>query len=306
MISIVIPVYQNEGSIKVSYERIRNVLLNNGYKDYEFIFINDGSTDKSEIEVVDIQKNDKNVFLYQFTRNFGQVSAVIAGLKLANGDVAINISADLQDPPELIVKMLSEWKLGNKIVLCHRVNRDDGYLNNLTSNLFYKIINFLNSKIPKGGFDFCLMDREALNSFNRINERNRFFQGDIMWLGYSVKLIPYERLKRTIGKSKWTISKKIKYLIDGLVNTTYLPIRIFSVIGVIFSFIGFFYALLIVWNWLLHKTPFNGWAPIMILILLVGGLLMLMLGIIGEYIWRIYDEVRGRDIYILKQNEINE
>lgn len=305
-VSIVIPVFQNEGSIKPTYFQIKNVLNNNGFDDYEFIFVNDGSTDDSLKEIDGLIQSDEKVKSITFSRNFGQVPAMIAGFRKAEGDVAINISADMQDPPELIADMINEWKQGYKIVICHRINRDDGILNNLTSNLFYKLINALNPKIPKGGFDFCLLDREALDEFNIINERNRFFQGDIMWLGFTVKLIPYERKKREIGSSKWTLSKKLKYLIDGVITTTYLPIRIFSFAGFLFSLSGFIYALIIALNWGLNKTPFNGWAPIMILLLLIGGLLMLMLGVIGEYIWRIYDEVRGRNIFIIKKKNENE
>jgi dolichol-phosphate mannosyltransferase len=154
--------------------------------------------------------------------------------------------------------------------------------------------------MPKGGFDFILIDRKALNILNQIDERNRFFQGDILWLGFNVAFIPYNRLKRTIGKSQWTLSKKLKYFLDGLLNTSYIPIRLMSLLGICFSFFGFLYSLIIAYSRLINNTPFNGWAPIMILILIIGGLIMLMLGIIGEYVWRTYDETRKRPLYIIK------
>jgi dolichol-phosphate mannosyltransferase len=196
--------------------------------------------------------------------------------------------------------MISKWKSGNEIVICHRTNREDGFIANKASNFFYKLMKYVNPKMPKGGFDFVLIDKKAVAVLNQIDERNRFFQGDILWLGLNVAFIPYTRLKRTIGKSQWTLSKKLKYFIDGLLNTSYIPIRLMSFIGMIISFLGFIYATVIAYSRLINNTPFNGWAPIMILILIIGGLIMLMLGIIGEYVWRTYDEARKRPLYIIK------
>ena len=165
---------------------------------------------------------------------------------------------------------------------------------------------YVNSKMPKGGFDFMLIDKKALYSLNQIDERNRFFQGDVLWLGFNTVFIPYTRLKRRVGKSQWTLSKKMKYFIDGLLNTSYAPIRIMSFLGIIFSFFGFIYAVVIAYNRIINNTPFNGWAPIMIIILIIGGLIMLMLGIIGEYVWRTYDETRKRPLYIIKDKFIKD
>jgi dolichol-phosphate mannosyltransferase len=159
---------------------------------------------------------------------------------------------------------------------------------------------YVNPNMPKGGFDFMLLDQKAVAVLNQLDERNRFFQGDVLWLGFSTAFVPYKRNKRTIGKSQWTLTKKLKYFIDGLLNTSYVPIRLMSLLGILFSLIGFGYALVIAYNRLMHNTPFNGWAPIMILILIIGGLIMLMLGIIGEYVWRTYDETRKRPLYIIK------
>jgi dolichol-phosphate mannosyltransferase len=269
--------------------------------DYEFVFINDGSDDNSLNELIILHQRDSKVKIISFSRNFGQVSAVIAGLKEITGDVTINISADLQEPIELISEMISKWQSGNEIVICHRTNREDGFIANKASNFFYKLMKYVNPKMPKGGFDFVLIDKKAVAVLNQIDERNRFFQGDILWLGFNVAFIPYSRLKRTIGKSQWTLSKKLKYFIDGLLNTSYIPIRLMSFIGMIISFLGFIYATVIAYSRLINNTPFNGWAPIMILILIIGGLIMLMLGIIGEYVWRTYDEARKRPLYIIKE-----
>jgi glycosyltransferase involved in cell wall biosynthesis len=299
-ISFVIPIFRNEGSILLTYSKIKDLIRHSKFN-YQFIFINDGSDDNSIIELENIFINDKsNVKVISFSRNFGQVSAVIAGFKYASGDAVIMLSADLQEPIELISQMIHKWELGSQIVICNRIDRDDSYLANLTSSFFYKLMQSVNPKMPRGGFDFLLLDRKPLDIFNSIDERNRFIQGDILWLGFDLTFIPYTRLKRTIGKSQWTLKKKIKYFIDGFLTTSYVPIRIMSLIGLITAICGFIYALIILYYKLFKDLPFNGWAPIMILILIIGGLIMLMLGIIGEYIWRTYDESRKRPIYIIK------
>ena len=298
-LSFVIPVFRNEGSIKPTFQKIID-LINKLKINYEIIFVNDGSDDNSINELIDLYKNYKNIKVLTFSRNFGQVAAIIAGLKEVTGDAVISMSADLQEPIELIEKMILKWKAGNEIVIGHRIDREDSFIANNASLIFYKLMKYVNPKMPKGGFDFILIDRKALNILNQIDERNRFFQGDILWLGFNVAFIPYNRLKRTIGKSQWTLSKKLKYFLDGLLNTSYIPIRLMSLLGICFSFFGFLYSLIIAYSRLINNTPFNGWAPIMILILIIGGLIMLMLGIIGEYVWRTYDETRKRPLYIIK------
>ena len=298
-ISFIIPVYRNEGSIAITYDKLTGLMNRLGH-DYEFVFINDGSDDGSMNEILSLYEKDNNVKALSFSRNFGQAAAIIAGYREVTGDASVNMSADLQEPVELIEDMIARWQEGNEIVICHRIDREDGFIANNTSKVFYKLMQYANPKMPDGGFDFILMDRKALDAINQIDERNRFIQGDILWLGFSTVFIPYSRLKRTIGKSQWTLGKKLKYFIDGLLNTSYIPIRLISLLGICFSVIGFLYALVIVYNRIINNTPFIGWAPIMIIILIVGGLIMLMLGIIGEYVWRTYDETRKRPLYIIK------
>lgn len=298
-LSFVIPVFRNEGSITPTYQKLYD-LVQSLQLEYELIFVNDGSDDNSINELITLHEKDANVKVLSFSRNFGQVPAMIAGWKEVTGDAVVTMSADLQEPIELIAEMIAKWKSGNEIVICHRNDREDSFIANNASLVFYKLMKYVNPKMPKGGFDFLLIDRKALDVLNQIDERNRFFQGDILWLGFNVAFIPYNRLKRTIGKSQWTLSKKLKYFLDGLLNTSYMPIRVMSLMGIVFSLLGFIYAIVIAYNRLMHNTPFDGWAPIMILILIIGGLIMLMLGIIGEYVWRTYDETRKRPIYIIK------
>jgi len=304
-ISFIIPVYRNQGSIVPTYDKVTSLMATLGYG-YEFVFVNDGSDDGSMDEIMSLHQRDANVKVLSFSRNFGQAAAIIAGYREVTGDASVNMSADLQEPVELIGEMIQRWRAGNEIVICHRIDREDGFIANNTSRIFYKLMRVANPKMPKGGFDFILMDRAALDAINQIDERNRFIQGDILWLGFNIAFLPYERLKRTIGKSQWTLAKKVKYFIDGLLNTSYIPIRLMSLLGICFSLLGFVYALVIVYNRIIHNTPFKGWAPIMILILIASGLIMLMLGIIGEYVWRTYDETRKRPLYIVKEKHVRD
>lgn len=304
-LSFVIPVFRNAGSIVPTYEKLMALLLQLQL-DHEFIFVNDGSDDSSMEELLSLHHKDFRVKLISFSRNFGQVPAIVAGLKVVSGEAVVIMSADLQEPVELIGEMIAKWKLGNEIVIGHRVDREDSFIANKASVVFYRLMRYVNPKMPKGGFDFMLIDQKALQVLNQIDERNRFFQGDVLWLGFSAAFIPYFRLKRPIGKSQWTLSKKLKYFIDGLLNTSYAPIRVMSLLGICFSFFGFLYAIVIAYNRFINNTPFDGWAPIMILILIIGGLIMLMLGIIGEYVWRTYDETRKRPLYIIKDEFIRD
>lgn len=304
-LSFVIPVYRNAGSIIPTFEKLVTLLTPLSIMP-EFIFVNDGSDDTSIDELLLLHEKDSSVKVISFSRNFGQVAAIIAGLKEVAGDAVVIMSADLQEPIALIEEMITKWKSGNEIVIGHRIDREDGFIANRASTIFYKLMRKVNPKMPKGGFDFMLIDKKALIALNQIDERNRFFQGDILWLGFNTAFIPYNRLKRTIGKSQWTLSKKLKYFIDGLLNTSYFPIRIMSFLGIMISFLGFLYALVIVYNRFINNTPFVGWAPLMIIILVIGGLIMLMLGIIGEYVWRTYDETRKRPLYIIKDKFIKD
>jgi dolichol-phosphate mannosyltransferase len=241
---------------------------------------------------------DDRIKIINFSRNFGQFAATIAGWQNSTGDAVINMAADLQDPPEQCVKMVREWISGNDVVISYRETHKTSWLNNLTSKIAYRIL-LPNS--PRGGFDFVLLGRNALGSMLRLKERNRFFQHDVLWLGYSIKFIPYNKLERKIGKSQWGHWKRWNYFLTGYLNSTYLPLRVFSFIGICFSVSAILYSFLIVYGYFHNQTPFPGWAPIMILLLLIGGLIMIMLGIIGEYVWRIFDEVKERPAFIVKE-----
>jgi dolichol-phosphate mannosyltransferase len=269
--------------------------------DREFIFVDDGSDDGSLNELLAIRERDSAVRIVSFTRNFGQMSAILAGLKMAGGDLVLHLSADLQDPVELIPQLVRQFEAGNEVVVAYREAREDRLSSRLSSRLFYGIIRLSFPTIPPGGFDYVLMARRVVDAFNGIEVRNRFFQGDVLWLGFKTAFVPYVRARRTHGKSQYTFAKRLKNSLDAILDSSYLPIRFISLIGVLTAFVGFVYAADIVYARLMHHIPATGLAPIMILVLIIGGVLMLMLGIIGEYVWRIYDEVKGKPNYVIRQ-----
>ena len=301
-LSFVVPVYRNERAVGLTYTKLRTLFEGPlATWTYEMVFVDDGSDDGSLAELLEIRKHDARVKVISFTRNFGQMAAMLAGFREATGDVVLNLSADLQDPVELIPRMVEAWENGSEVVICYRADRQDRLADRLTSRLFYGLVRVSYPQIPSGGFDYILLDRRVMDAFNAIDVRNRFFQGDILWFGYRSTFIPYTRQKRTIGRSQYTFAKKLKNSLDAILDSSYLPIRFISAFGVVTAFAGFAYALTVVYARLMHQIPFTGWAPIMIVTLIVGGSIMLMLGIIGEYIWRIYDEVRKKPNYVIRQ-----
>ena len=300
LISICFAVYQNEGALTILYNRmVKEFEANFPHYDFEFLFVNDGSTDNSLAELLAIkqQTNDQRIKIISFSRNFGQMAAILAGWRNAKGDAVINMAADLQDPPEQCVTMIKEWEKGNDIVISYRNTHGTSKINRATSSLFYKL---LLPNIPSSGFDFALLSRNALDAVNSIKERNSFYQYDILWVGFVVKFIPYEKSKRTIGKSQYNIFKRFGNFMIAFINVSYLPLRMMTILGFSFALIGFIYTITVLHAYYFAATPFQGWAPIMMLLLIIGGLIMVMLGVLGEYIWRIFDEVKRRPNYIIK------
>jgi glycosyltransferase involved in cell wall biosynthesis len=300
-LSFVIPVYRNERALTLTYQKLRAMADKDlpGYA-REFVFVDDGSDDNSLPELLQLKAADATVRVVSFTRNFGQMAAIQAGLKTATGDLVLHLSADLQDPVELIPQMVRDFEAGNELVVAYRQAREDKMTSRLSSRVFYGIVRMSFPQIPPGGFDYVLMGRRVVDSFNQIEVRNRFFQGDLLWLGYKTSFIPYTRAKREIGRSQYNFAKRLKNSLDAILDSSYLPIRFISLVGVVTALLGFAYALNIIYYRLVHGSPFPGWAPIMVVLLVIGGLLMVMMGIIGEYVWRIFDEVRRKPNYVVR------
>ncbi len=302
--TIVIPVYYNEGSLRETMASIKGeVIEKNPTLHCEIIFVDDGSGDGSLNELLEIrERNQEIVTVLKLTRNFGQVSALLAGLSYAKGRCAIAMSADNQDPAILINEMLkAHFEEKYEIVAGAREGRDESYYRILTSRFFYRLMKKLSfPSMPDGGFDFVLLGRKVIDLLLRNKEAHGFFQGQILWTGFKTKFIPYQRRQREAGKSRWTFGKKLTYLIDGVMSYSFFPIRLISLLGILFSIVGFLYALLIFVTKLFWGLPIKGWAPLMIVVLVMGGIQMLMLGIIGEYLWRSLAQARNRDPYIIE------
>lgn len=297
-ISICFAVYQNQGSLTPLYERMVHELRTYfPHHTYELLFVNDGSKDRSLEELISIRDRDDNVKIISFSRNFGQMAAILAGWQSATGDCVINMAADLQDPPEQCTLMIKEWEQGSDIVISYRASHATSASRKLTSRVFYKL---MLPDAPPGGFDFVLLDRKPMDAINSLREHHRFYQYDILWVGFKVKFIPYDKLERKTGKSQYNFFKRFRNFYSGFLNVSYFPLRMMAGLGGLVAIGGFIYALSIIWAYFVNKTPFEGWAPIMMLILIIGGVIMLMLGMLGEYVWRILEEVKNRPNYVIK------
>jgi glycosyltransferase involved in cell wall biosynthesis len=303
LLSVVIPVYNNEPSLEQLCANLLEMHAPLAAEcDLEVIMVNDGSADRSWEKIVELQARHPGVLTgVKLSRNFGQLAATLAGYGQSRGDAVVTISADLQDPTSLIPEMYKRWREGMDIVIAHRSDREDAWSASFASRLAYAVARAANPRMPKGGFDFQLMSRRALDTIMTFTGRHRFFQGDLLWMGYPTAFIPYVRLERPHGKSTWTLSRKLKYFIDLVVDSSYLPIRAMSALGFLVAILGLAYAALIVYSWTVHATPFEGWAPIMVITLVIGGMIMMMLGILGEYLWRLYDDVRAKPLYIVEE-----
>jgi dolichol-phosphate mannosyltransferase len=303
-VSIVIPVYQNEDSIATTYRAVCSVL--DAHSDevrYDFVLVNDGSTDRSWEILQELQReHPDHIKLINFTRNFGQMAALLAGYTYAEGDCIVSMSADLQDPPELIWEMLCAWREGHKLVVANRVARHDGWVKDKISEICWTILRrHAVPKIPKGGFDFFLMDKQLSEYFVCDPEQHIFLQGRLLFYGFEPFVIPYERRKRLAGKSQTSFGRKAKYFIDGFAAYSFLPLRIMSIAGILLFLAAIITSSIIAWYVLMYGSRLEGWASLMVVILFLSGMQMLAMGVMGEYLWRNIEEARKRPHYVIKQ-----
>lgn len=303
LISIVVPVFNNASSLPDLLARFRALASKNAIDQFEFIFVDDGSVDNSFSVLESLLQNDSRIRIVKLSRNFGSNAALLAGLGHTRGDAVAAIAADLQDPPELINEMLLDWRQGHKVVLAARQSRDDEFLTTLLADTFYSLFRrFAIKTMPEHGFDFFLIDRQVCDLINQIQENNAYLMGLILWLGFSPKVIYYHRQAREkrYGQSMWTAAKKIKYFLDSFVAFSYFPVRAASVIGIVLSAAGLVYAAIVIALRLATSVQPEGWASLMIVVLIVSGVQMLMIGILGEYLWRNLDETRRRPRFIVE------
>lgn len=300
-LSIVVPVYFNELNLPDTIPQLLALADDLPGYNLELVFVDDGSQDRS-LEFL-LEARDQfpdQIKVVKLTRNFGSMAALQAGLTVASGDCVGVIAADLQDPPELFVEMIRHWERGIKAVFAIRSDREESVAQKLFSNFYYALIKrFAIPGYPSGGFDFFLVDRQVIDEVNKIEEKNTNLMTLIFWLGFQAVFIPYVRRKRVKGKSRWTAGKKIKLFIDTFVSFSYFPIRLFSLLGVIYAILSFSYGILIFLSWLRFGIEVQGWVPMMLVLTFTAGLQMTLLGILGEYIWRTMDETRKRPLFVI-------
>lgn len=301
-LSIVVPMYYEEKIVDECYRRLTEVLQGMTDYDYEIVFVNDGSKDKTLELLVEISQNDERVKIISFSRNFGHQAAVTAGLQYVTGDAIVIIDSDLQDPPEVIPEMVKLWEDGNDVIYGKRKKRKgESHFKLLTAKLFYKTLNALSeTEIPKDTGDFRLVDRRVVDTINELPEHNKFLRGLFSWVGYKQVPYEYERQERFAGKTKYPLSKMLKLATDGILSFSTKPLKLVGILGMTslgISFLILIYAILsfaFKWN---HLTP--GWTSLMLTVTFFSGVQLLSLWIISQYIARIYDESRSRPQYII-------
>lgn len=250
----------------------------------------------------ELSRKDTRVKVVKLVRNFGSTNAQLAGIGYATGDAVVVISADLQDPPELIHDMLPPWKNGIRMIFAARNQRDDPLSTRLPAGFFNVMFrNFALKRYPKGGFDCFLIDRQVVNMVIQCAEKNTHLPGLLVWSGFEYKLIYHHRQEREHGKSRWNLTRKLKYFADAFTAFSYLPLRLCSALGILLAFVGLVYTFLLLLFKLIGNIPVEGWTSLMVVVLITTGIQLLMLGIVGEYLWRNFDQSRHRPLYLVDQ-----
>lgn len=301
LISIVVPMYFEEEVAQECYNRLKSVMDKTGY-DYEFVFVNDGSTDRTIDILTEIALKDKRAKVINFARNFGHQNAVTAGIDYAKGDAIVIIDADLQDPPEVIPLMIEKWKEGYEVVYGKRKTRKgETWFKLVTAKYFYKFLNYMSEiDIPKDTGDFRIIDRKVADVFRQMTERNRFIRGMISWVGFKQTYIEYERDERFAGETKYPLKKMLKFASDGIISFSTKPLKMVMILGFLSVFVSIavlLYALIVK---IIGINVEPGWTSIMVAITFFSGIQLLGLGIVGQYLARIYDESKNRPIYIVR------
>lgn len=277
-------------------KEIHNIKVN-------FIAVDDGSHDNTAKLLKKEQQDKKDFHFIKLSRNFGAVYCLQAGIEYAESilsDAVVCLASDMQDPPALIIPMVEQWLSGNKFIICVRKSRHDPVITKFFSRLYYKLFTkFVIKNFPKKGFDMMLLDKQVLAEFIACNEKNFTPQQLVFWLGFKPYIIEYDRQERAAGKSTWTFSKKFKLAIDTFVSMSYFPVRFMSGVGLTVAFVSFLYGLFIIIGKLSGNIPLSGWASITVILSFLLGLNMMMVGVIGEYLWRVLDQVRDRPKYVV-------
>ena len=301
-ISIVIPCYYNELNIPITGPAlIENESNFPSDVTFEYVYVDDGSKDQTLKALLDLkQKYPEKIKVVKLAGNVGSYNAIVAGTEYSTGDCVSVITADLQDPPELIAKMYDYWLKGIKFVVANRTNREESFVKKTLANTFqYLIKKHALPNIPKGGFDFVLFDKQLKEELIKIKEKNTNSLYLLAWMNFEMVSIPYTRLERKVGVSKWTFKKRMKLFIDSFVSFSYLPLRLITILGFLTGFSTLIYAMVVIFLKLTGNVPVSGWSSMMLVILLTSSFQMIGIGVLGEYMWRVLEASRNRPLYIV-------
>jgi polyisoprenyl-phosphate glycosyltransferase len=305
-ISIILPIFNEEENILILYKELKSILaaLQDKY-DYEFIFINDGSRDRSWPILKDLASKDPCIKAISFGRNFGHQIALTAGYDVARGNAIISMDADMQDPPSLLLDMIKEWENGAHIVYARRVDRKDSFLKRLTAKLYYKFLDLISDvKIPRNVGDFRLIDQKVLKTLNQCREKARYFRGMVAWTGFSHTFLDFTRPNRVAGSTGYTWKKMFKLAFDGMTSFSMFPLKLAAYVGVFVITTGSLMFLYITFDALLNRVNYPLFKWLVTIIYIFMGIQFLLLWFLGEYIGRIHDQQKGRPLYVISE-EVN-
>lgn len=301
LVTILVPAYNEQEVLHLLYDRLKTLMDEQSKYDFEILFVNDGSKDDTLKIMQELRKNDNRICYLNLSRNYGKETAMIAGLDYSKGDCVIIIDADLQDPPELIPEMLKYWEEGYDDVYAKRKSRKgETFMKKFTSKMYYKTLQSVtNIEIQKDTGDFRLLDRRCVEALKSMRESERYTKGLFSFIGYNKKEIIYDRDPRAAGSTKWNYGKLINLSIDGLTSFTTAPLRWAAIFGILVSLAGFLYMLVIIFKAIFNGIDVPGYASTMVVILFLGGLQLIFLGVIGEYLGRAFYETKGRPLYFV-------
>ncbi|MEO1623636.1 MAG: glycosyltransferase family 2 protein [Bacteroidota bacterium] len=305
-ISVVIPVYNEEKNIYLLHQRLSDILQKMNIR-YELVFVNDGSADRSMALIKGLSESDECVKFLDFSRNFGHQIAVTAGLDYTSGDAVVIIDADLQDPPELIVDMYKKRQEGFEVVYAKRKTRKgESWLKLLTARVFYRLLSRITSiSIPVDTGDFRMIDRKIVNILRKMPEKNKYLRGQISWIGFRQTYVEYERQERNAGETGYTYKKMIRFALDGVTGFSDLPLRIVTYFGIIVSAFAFVVTIYAIYARFILRDYEPGWTSLILSVLFIGGIQMIAIGIIGEYLSRMNNNIRNRPLYIVNETNIS-
>lgn len=301
LVTVLVPAYNEQDVLHLLYGRLKTIMDEQTNYNFEVLFVNDGSKDETLKIIQDLRKTDNRICYLNLSRNYGKETAMMAGFDYAKGDCVIIIDADLQDPPELIPQMLEYWEQGYDDVYAKRKSRKgETFFKKFTSKMYYKTLQGMtNIEIQKDTGDFRLLDRRCVEALKQIRESQRYTKGLFSWIGYNKKEILFDRDPRAAGQTKWNYGKLINLSIDGLTSFTTSPLRWAAIIGLLVSFAGFIYMLVIIFKTIFYGIDVPGYSSTLVVILFLGGIQLIFLGVIGEYLGRAFYETKNRPLYFV-------